>query len=98
MEHNVEAQKLGTVWLCIAGPVAIALTFALYTVNNRLTDSKGEQILGDKLRELRGAQAGLASHPSEDARQMSYRPEEPSLKAVTNAELHDGEEHEEASH
>ena len=65
MESNVAEQKSGMVWLSIAGPVAILLVFALYTVNNRLTESTGEKVLGDTLRELRGAQTSIQSHYSD---------------------------------
>lgn len=80
MESNPTEQRRGLIWLSIAGPVAIAFTFALYTVNNRLMESKGETVLGDTLRELRGAQTSIETGPF-DAR----------LRVVTNIDAQEAE-------
>lgn len=61
MKLDPEEQKKGLTWLLIAGPVAIFLTFALYTADQTLTQSTGEAELGKTLRELRGAQTSLSA-------------------------------------
>jgi len=57
-------------WFFGAGLVAILLSIFLATVDYRLSHSKGEQVLGSTLRELRTAQSALPSRVT-DARQGS---------------------------
>jgi hypothetical protein len=46
-------------WFIGAGLFAIVLSYALYTVDETLSHSKREQVLGATLKELRTAQASL---------------------------------------
>ena len=61
MRLNKEEEKQGIIWFFIAAPVAILLTFALYTVDETLTHSKAEADMASSLKELRGAQSSLST-------------------------------------
>lgn len=57
LEKRIESDAIR--WLLGAGILAVALCCFLVISDNRLTHSKREQELGETLRELRSAQAGL---------------------------------------
>ncbi len=60
----------GWMWLTFAGGLAIGLSAMLYYVDNHLTFSDAEVQRGNKLRELRSAQAVVSPGVS-DLRQIS---------------------------
>lgn len=70
MELSEADRKSGTAWFLGAGAFALALSFFLATVDNTLSTSKREEIIGDTLRELRTAQASLGYNPP-DSREAS---------------------------
>jgi hypothetical protein len=84
MQHDAAEQKRGMIWLTIVGPVAIVVTIALYCTNNFLENSPTEKILGDTLRELRGAQTSVKSNFT-DERQTNESAHSEGLRVVTNA-------------
>ncbi|RME61484.1 MAG: hypothetical protein D6780_01595 [Candidatus Dadabacteria bacterium] len=57
LKLNKEEERLGVIWLSTAGVLAALFAFWLYSVDNKLTYSKREQILKKTLYELRTAQA-----------------------------------------
>lgn len=61
-ENNAQENNAAVGWFFGAGLVAVLLCISLYQVDEMLTHSKKEQILGETLRELRGAQFSIPSH------------------------------------
>lgn len=61
MQINAEEEKAGMAWLAGAGLAAIVLTWLLFSIDNRLSTSDYDRELGATLKELRTAQASLAS-------------------------------------
>lgn len=69
MELDPQETRAGTKWFFMAGLFAIAFSFALVKIDDSLTESKRDKILGETLHELRTAQASLPSR-SQDEREM----------------------------
>ena len=64
--HVSEAEQRDAIrWFIIAGLFAVALCIFLKTSDDRLTNSKREELLGQTLRDLRGAQYSLPSQVSD---------------------------------
>lgn len=61
MKIDKEEAARGKRWGLIAGIIAIAFAGALFTVDEALSNSPRERLLGNTLLELRTAQAGLPS-------------------------------------
>lgn len=61
MKIDTQEAARGKRWAVVAGIVAIAFAGALFTVDEALSNSPRERILGNTLLELRTAQAGLSS-------------------------------------
>lgn len=66
MEDQAVIESNAKRWFLIAGLVAIGLVAFLMKADNLLTFSKREQVLGQTLKELRGAQTNLPSRPTDD--------------------------------
>ena len=60
MGSDVKVVKNSYTWLVVAGGAAIALGIFLYSVDNSLTFSNSEEVLGETLHELRSAQAEVS--------------------------------------
>ncbi len=69
MELKDEELKGGRLWFVLAGAAAIVLAVALRFIDNRLSASPREQVLGATLKELRTAQSSIPSR-STDPRQV----------------------------
>lgn len=54
--------RLGKIWFLVAFPVAVCLSFALATLDLKLTHSDSEIIKGQEIGELRLAQTSLPSN------------------------------------
>lgn len=65
MHVDPQTEKLGVRWLIGAGGFALVLAYSLYTVDNRLQASKGEEHRKEMLSELRTAQASLSSRATD---------------------------------
>lgn len=93
MKLDPQEQKKGIIWFLIAGPFAILLTFALYNIDQTLTNSTAEAELGNTLRELRGAQTSLKASDLDPRQHIGHSNQQSSpsvgsgLKAVSTAEL-----------
>jgi hypothetical protein len=61
MEYDeVKSTKEALQWFFIAGFFAVSLVVALYTIDTVTTNGTREKRLANTLRELRGAQIGVA--------------------------------------
>jgi hypothetical protein len=106
MKLDPQEQKKGIIWLLIAGPFAILLTFALYNIDQTLTNSTAEADLGNTLRELRGAQTSLKASELDPRQKIGHSDMQHSaqagegLKAVSTSELdkHDATDAAHADH
>ena len=68
MEIDKEIERAGMKWFFIAGPIAILFSIWLCRMDNMLSTSDKEQVLGATLKELRTAQASLPARAT-DTRQ-----------------------------
>lgn len=96
-----ELKKLSLRWLFVAGFAAILLAYSLYRVDNYLTYSKGEEVLGNTLRELRSAQAEVSpgvSDPRQVAGGSSRVGSSIALTTVQEHEDHNSDLHSEDGH
>lgn len=70
-QHQVE-QADGYRWFFVVGLVAVAFSVFLATVDQRLSESDGERVLGATLRELRTAQTSLPSRVTDSRQTLSF--------------------------
>jgi hypothetical protein len=68
-EYSDRERSAGARWFFVAGAAAITLAFTLWYVDERVSHSPSEKLLGEKLHQLRSAQSSLASEVS-DERQL----------------------------
>ena len=61
LEGDPKVLADGMRWFFIAGPIAVAFAFFLYSADEMLEHSDREKVLGETLYELRSSQTGLPS-------------------------------------
>lgn len=72
MKLNEHEMKDGMRWFYGAGAVAILLVIFLRFVDDRLTHSPRERVLGETLSELRSAQFSLPARATDDRATWQY--------------------------
>lgn len=74
ISHDLDAaeQAGGYRWFFVVGLIAVAFSVFLATVDQRLSESKSEQVLGSTLRELRTAQASLPARVTDSRQTQSF--------------------------
>lgn len=72
MELDSVEQRDGMRWLVVVGIIAVMLSFALKTVDDKLSSSDVERRRGQVIGELRTAQTGLPGRVT-DERQLQHR-------------------------
>lgn len=68
MKVDKEEAARGSRWFMVAGSIAVAFAAALFMVDEGLSNSPRERVLGQTLEELRTAQASLPPARSLDER------------------------------
>lgn len=85
---QAKIERDGYRWFFALGLVAIALSLALWTVDDVLSNSDSEQRLGQTLKELRTAQHTLPARVTDSRQTLPFMHQQHESESATSTEAH----------